>query len=394
MASVAVVEDATARRALRVDNRFQMGGTGVAEAEWRHAHIPLLLHPQPHRAVFLGLGTGITFAGAALHTNVVSEGVELLPEVIHLMEWFAPFNNGGRGNTRVADARRFVQTTTNAYDVIVGDLFHPARDGAGSLYTLEHFRGIRARLAPGGLFCQWLPLHQLDHDMLRVITRTFLEVFPNAQAWLLRFNAEAPVMGLLGSTASVTYSADWLETRVESPLLTQRLQRLALNDSLRLFGNLLAGPGELRALAHGARINTDDNSALLFGAPRFAYLNDASAYGRLLPFLELRLTNMVTILGFESPALTGFILARNTFLHGLIGESQGRLDNACDHYIESARLSEDFTAGYARVLTIASAEARSNPQKSRALLQRLAEAQPSRPVAKQLLDKLFPEAPP
>jgi spermidine synthase len=230
MASVAVVEDATAHRALRVDNRFQMGGTGVAEAEWRHAHIPLLLHPNPQRALFLGLGTGITFGAAALHTNVVAEGVELLPEVVEMMHWFAPFNGGCWSNVIVADARRFVQSTTNTYDVIVGDLFHPARDGAGSLYTLEHFRSIRHRLAPRGLFCQWLPLHQLDKQTLRVITRTFLAVFPDAQAWLLRFNVETPVLGLVGRTAPIIYSTNRIESLTESPLLAMRLQRLAMGD--------------------------------------------------------------------------------------------------------------------------------------------------------------------
>ena len=59
MASVAVVEDATRNRTLRVNNHFQMGGTGAAEAEYRHAHIPLLLHPAPKRALVLGLGTGV-----------------------------------------------------------------------------------------------------------------------------------------------------------------------------------------------------------------------------------------------------------------------------------------------------------------------------------------------
>src|SRR5438034_94509 len=81
----------------------------------------------------------------------------------------------------VADARRFVRATSAQYDVIVADLFHPARDGAGSLYTLEHFRAIRQRLASGGLFCQWLPLHQLDENMLRIIVRTFLEIFPRSE---------------------------------------------------------------------------------------------------------------------------------------------------------------------------------------------------------------------
>jgi len=390
MASVAVVEDPMRHKTLRVDNRFQMGGTVVADAEYRHAHIPLLLHPKPQHALFLGLGTGITLGAAAVHTNVMADGVELLPEVVETMPQFSPFNEAVRTNSQmhvfVADARRFVQTTTNAYDVIVGDLFHPARDGAGSLYTLEHFRGIRARLAPGGLFCQWLPLHQLDDETFAVISRTFLEVFPGAQAWLLRFNVDTPVVGLIGSTEAITYAPDWIEKRPESPLLSERLQKLALNDSLRLFGNLLAGPVELQALSANARVNTDDNSVILFDAPRFAYIRNAAPYQRLLPFLSLDLTNV-------PPNLRQFITARNMFLRGLIDESKGKVDVACEHYIESARLSEDFTAGYARVLTITSAEARSNPGRSRALLERLTEAQPSRPVAKQLLEKLFPEAP-
>src|SRR5262249_36587298 len=92
MASVAVVTDATGHRALRVNNRFQMGGTAVASAEYRHAHIPLLLHPAPQRALFLGLGTGITLGAASLHENLRSDGVELVPEVVEMMPHFAPEN--------------------------------------------------------------------------------------------------------------------------------------------------------------------------------------------------------------------------------------------------------------------------------------------------------------
>src|SRR6185436_6523883 len=70
MASVAIVEDATRHRILRVNNHFQMGGTGAADAEYRHAHIPLLLHPNPQRVLVLGVGTGITLGGASIHPNL------------------------------------------------------------------------------------------------------------------------------------------------------------------------------------------------------------------------------------------------------------------------------------------------------------------------------------
>ncbi len=392
MSSVAVVEDATARRALRVDNRFQMGGTGVAEAEWRQAHIPLLLHPAPRRSLFLGLGTGITFGGATLHSAMNADGVELLPEVRQMSKWFEPFNmRYVPAQMYVGDARRFVQCTSNRYDVIVGDLFHPARDGAGSLYTLEHFQGIRQKLAPGGLFCQWLPLHQIDTEMFRVITRTFLTAFPDTQAWLLRFNVDAPVVGLVGRTSPIVYSTNWLEARADSPLLSERLQKLALGDSLRLVGNLVAGPAELERLARNARINTDDNSVVLFGAPAFTYRDDAKPYGTLMALLDVQLTNTATVFGFDSPGLNSFMTARNVFLRGLIDEAEGRIDVAFARYVESVRTSPDFTAGYARVITAATADANANPSRSRKLLEQLIEAQPSRPVAKQLLEKLFPD---
>src|SRR5439155_4721722 len=150
-ATVAVVEDAKGDRVLRVDYRFQMGGTAAAAAEYRHAHIPLLLHPTSKRALFLGLGTGITFGAASLHSQLQSEGVELVPEVVAVMPHFEPFNYAPQRHPalklRVADARRFIRVTDCYYDVIVADLFHPARDGAGSFSTLEHFQAVGQRLA-------------------------------------------------------------------------------------------------------------------------------------------------------------------------------------------------------------------------------------------------------
>ena len=401
MASVAVIEDANHDRVLRVDNRFQMGGTAAAAAEYRHAHIPLLLHPAPQRALFLGLGTGISFGAAVLHKNVHSDGVELVPEIVQVMHQFEPYNFSPDRQPQlklyVADARRFVRASDAKYDVIVADLFHPARDGAGSLYTLEHFRAIRERLAFGGLFCQWLPLHQLDEDMLRVIVRTFLEVFPDAQAWLLRFNVDAPVVGLVGSVEPLHYSTQWVEKRLSDRELGGQLKKLALADSIHLFGNLLAGPKALRDFAGDAPLNTDDQPRVTFGAPRFVYQINATPYGRLLALLKLGLPNLHEMPGLDSTdetirfaeRLTKYMTARDVYLHGLVDEAEGQQSKAIDRFVESARLSDDFTTGYAQCLSLASVWARTKPVEARALLERLAEAQPSRPVAKEMLERLF-----
>jgi hypothetical protein len=152
---------------------------------------------------------------------------------------------------------------------------------------------------------------------------------------------------------------------------------------------VLAGPAELKALAGTARMNMDDNSAVLFGAPEYTY-RQGTPHHPLAVFLELQLTNTAPVLGFHSPELDRFILARNVFLRGLIAEADGDIEAACARYVDSARVTDDFTAGYARAITIATAEARSHPEKSRRLLEQLIEAQPRRPVARQLLEKLFP----
>src|SRR4029450_7580237 len=119
---------------------------------------------------------------------------------------------------------------------------------------------------------------------------------------------------------------------------------------------------------------------VLFGAPEFTYRSVSRAQNPLTVFLELQLTNTATLLGFKSADLERFISARNVFLRGLIDEGHGRMAEACERYVESARVSDSFTAGYARAITIAAAEAKSHPDKSRRLLEQLIEAQPARPV--------------
>lgn len=390
MASVAVVQDAAGDKTLTVNNRFQMGGTAAAAAEYRQAHLPLLLHPNPRQLLFLGIGTGITLGATALHPGIWGRGVELLPEVYKMIPHFKPHNflpDDGMGwgfensalRAQVGDARRFIQAAFRFdYDVIIADLFHPARDGAGTLYTKEHFAAVRARLDEDGLFCQWLPLHQMDETMLRVVIRTFLEVFPKAQAYLLHWNVDVPVMGLFGANSWPAYTNGWVEARAKSGPLQTQLKRLGIADSTRVFGHFLAGAEELRNFAGNAPINTDDRQIVTYGAPRFSYQRRPTSYGRLLALLEI------------AKPRNDFIRARNVYLYGLVDETEGRMEQAIDRYIESARISADFTLGYARCLTLVALQAKDRPGEARALLERLAEAQPGQAVAREMLERLFP----
>lgn len=402
MTSVVVSTTPDGHRALRVNNRFQMGGTAAALAERRQAHLPLLLHPAPKRALFLGPGTGITLGAAGLHPGLVTDGVELLPEVIAMMRHFEPENEGPLPkpgvNVLAADARRFVRTTAASYDVIVADLFHPAQDGAGLLYTREHFEAVRQRLNPGGLFCQWLPLHQMDEPTLRLILRTFLGTFSQTRAFLLHFNVDIPVLGLVGSLEPMELSPDWLERRLSGTDLAPRMKAVGLDRTLNLLGCLVGGPKELEKFAGDAPLCTDNEPHVTFAAPRFAIQRQRPPQELLMNLLgrvHATPSDLLDRGGANSftTNLTSFFAARDIYLKGLVAESEGHLSEAIDAYLESARRSLHFTPGYARCVGIVQMLAGTDRAAARQLYQRLEAAQPAQPLGRKLLAPLFEEAP-
>ena len=389
MASVAVVETTDGHRSLRVNNRLQMGGTSAALAERRQAHLPLLLHPNPRRALFLGPGTGITLGAAGVYPGLTVDGVELLPEVLEVMRYFEPENGGPFPRPGLtlyaADARRFVRTTTNRYDLIVADLFHPGQDGAGFLYTREHFAAVRRCLAAGGLFCQWLPLHQLDEPVLRSVIRTFTQTFEQSHAFLLHFNVDIPVLALIGATGAWRLPPDWLDRRLENPALRAHLRNVGLDKPINLLGCLAAGPADLERFAGDAPLSTDNHPVVLFAAPRFTTRRDTQPHELLLTFLgrhPAAAKEFVTSVldsqdeGFAA-SLADFVAARDVYLKGLVEEAAGRLNPAIEAYLDSARRSLYFTAGYARCVTIIQVMASTDRQQARRLFQRLERAQPA-----------------
>jgi spermidine synthase len=396
MATVTVVRDANDDFHLKVNNRFQMGGTSSAYSDLRQGHLPLLLHPRPRRALYLGLGTAATFAAAADHPGLRAEGVELVPEIVPLLPYFRKSTGdlASRENLSivVADARRYVRASKARHDVIVADLFHPARDGAGSLYTREHFTAIRSLLEEGGLFCQWLPLYQLDLETLRTIVRTFLDVFPDGSAYLAHYSLRSPIIGLVGGSGAMTYAPGWLERRVggDGPLAA-KLRRIRLSDDYALFGGYLAGSAALGRFAGAGPLNTDDLPRVAFDAPRFAYAPAEPAQDRLVRLVEVLRGTPEEVLGVASTdsdrerrdRLAAYWSARNHFLvagtrvretsdpRGLLAQVRGPL-------LEIVRESPDFDGAYQPLVALATRLRRDDPGEAERLLADLERARSNR----------------
>ncbi len=276
-ANVSVVEDATGIATLHISNRQQEGSSVTWYSDARQALIPVLLHPAARRVLFLGLGTGATARSAAIDPGMRIDAVELLPEVIEASALFARLQQASMPpelHLLHADARRFVRASGEHYDVIIADNFHPARSGSAALYTREHFAAVRSGLSAQGLFCQWLPLHQLDLETTRSIVATYLSEFPQGSALLATNSLDTPVLGLVAHRDGKPLDLATLRATLHAR--ASAAQPVDLGDDLALLGNFVAGPRSLAEFAARAPLNTDDHPVVAYLAPRITYRPDST----------------------------------------------------------------------------------------------------------------------
>jgi spermidine synthase len=263
---------------LRLDNYYVLGGSAAAANQRRQGLLPLLLHPDPHRVAFVGLATGITASAAPALGVEETTAIELVPEVATAARvYFAPWNAQllERPDVHLVldDGRRYLAASRESFDVIVSDLFIPWHAGAGNLYAREMFETVARRLAPGGLFCQWLPLYQLTREEFEIIVRTFLTVFPQTSLWRDDFYPNRPVVGLVGQLAPRPIDLAHVGERLLRLPEWGRDSFLASPRALvMLYAGDLASVADLFARAP---VNTDDRPLIEFLAPRLTRITSA-----------------------------------------------------------------------------------------------------------------------
>jgi len=257
-------------RLLRLDNWYTLGGTATVANDRRQAHLPLFVHAAPRDVFFLGLGAGVTANAALRHPVESVTTAELLPDVVDTVRQYFGRVSGElftdpRSRVVVADGRRLLAESRQAYDVIVSDLFIPWQAGTGSLYTSEHFRTVRERLAPGGLFAQWLPLYQLSRREFDIIASTLLETFPLVTLWRGDFSATEPIAALIGHRDAPPLDPAALAANVRAlPDSAATSAEIARGVTLLFYVGNLTAAADLFA---GVPRNTDDRPLIEYLAP-------------------------------------------------------------------------------------------------------------------------------
>jgi tetratricopeptide (TPR) repeat protein len=147
-----------------------------------------------------------------------------------------------------------------------------------SLFTREFFESARARLAPGGVICQWANAYNISEPDLKSIVATFLTVFPNGTVWLVGGDDVL----LLATLDPIDEAVARLPQKMTRPDVAADLASIGVVDPFSIQSLFVAGPETLRAYAGDAPIFTDDRMTLEFSAPRELHKRTAGENGAAL----------------------------------------------------------------------------------------------------------------
>jgi spermidine synthase len=166
------------------------------------------------------------------------------------------------------DARHFIFTTDETFDVITTDPIHPWVKGTSTLYSKEYYELVKAHLNPGGVVAQWLPIYDSDAATVKSELATFFEVFPNGTVWSNNIpNQGGFDLVLIGQAEPTGISLDTVQARLDrsdySGVLAS-ISEVGFHSAVEFFATYAGRASDLRPYLAGAEINDDMNLRLQY----------------------------------------------------------------------------------------------------------------------------------
>ncbi len=253
-------------------------------------HLAALIHPQPKNSLTVGLGAGTTAGSFVLYPEVEKILVcEIEPAIVEAASGFFAKENhhvvtDPRTEIIIDDARHFMATIDEKFDIISSDSIHPWVRGSAVLYSREYYELCRARLNPGGVFVQWIPLYQTDMLTVSCELATFLDVFPHASLWSsgAERNHGYDIIAV-GQIDPAPLDLEKLQRRIASnPDLKAALDEVRLGSVLSLFKHYVGRGSDLGEVLAGAEINQESSMKLEYMAGMASHFQAPDAILRLI----------------------------------------------------------------------------------------------------------------
>jgi spermidine synthase len=353
-ATVAVVEEAAGPRSILVDGQpvAGTGGTSVVDQKML-AHLPLLLHPSPKRALTVGFGSGGTSYSMTLH-GIDVDCVEIESRVPGAAEHFDSENHGilrhPHFRLMLDDARGWLRAADCSYDVIVTDCTNIQYRSNADLYTTDYFRLMRDRLSADGIAAAWVPANGIHGGDLKTLLRSFRAIFPHTSIWFMN-TLPTDFLIVIGTPHPLHVDLGQWQARMQAPDVYADLATVGLADAGRLAFTLLTAGDEFDTYVGAGPLHTDDRPILAYSTYGAAFRETIAA--NLIELLTCRADPSKYVDGdAESSAILRQHAARNETLFGHLAHWTGDEQTALAHYRRgSALLPED--GALARLVGIA-----------------------------------------
>ena len=271
-ASVAVTEGVAGAKQFHIAGKVEASDMDIdMRLERMLGHVPALVHPRPRSVLIVGVGAGVTAGALSIHPEVerivVCEIERVVPESAR--RYFGEENHHVFDDPRVElvfdDARHFLQTTTEKFDIITSDPIHPWVRGAATLYSLEYLQLARAHLNPGGVVTQWIPLYETDERSVKSEIGTFAAVFPDTTLWSPDLLEEGYDLVGLGRVDGSSISQSALQARMDaSPAVKASLKAVALTSAADLLSTYAGRASDLAPWLADAEINRERHLRLQY----------------------------------------------------------------------------------------------------------------------------------
>jgi predicted membrane-bound spermidine synthase len=222
------------------------------------ALLPALIADRVERSFVIGYGTGVTVGElAALDSTREVVVAEISAGAVRAAPLFDYGNLGASGDPKVrivrSDAYRALLRSRGVFDIIASEPSNPWVTGVEMLYSREFLAAARQRLAPGGVFAQWIHTYEIDAETLELVARTYASVFDAISVWYAR----GPDLILLGF-ADDRRAPDLarIAQRLSHPDIRAGFARAGISGLPALLAHELLPLGVVHALDLGGPVHT------------------------------------------------------------------------------------------------------------------------------------------
>jgi spermidine synthase len=236
-------------------------------------HLPGLIHPNPQSVLGIGFGAGVSAGTFTRYPTVkkitVCEIEPVIPPASTRFFATADYDVYHNPKTHIVydDARHFLMTTKEKFDIIASDPLDVFVKGTAALYSKEYFEAVKSHLNPGGMFSLYVPLYESDEKTVKSELATFFEAFPYGTVWSNLREGEGYDMVFMGQAEPLQINIDNAQQRLMRPdyaPVAESLRDIGLDSAYDLFATYSGRKADLGRWTAGAEINRDSNLRLSY----------------------------------------------------------------------------------------------------------------------------------